>query len=61
MEDWQMLQMQKTADKLSAKEDTDERAAQSHQSPRKARKSETAGTRQEGRQHWIKVSSQTYL
>ena len=53
--------MKKTANKLPAKEGTEERAAQPHKSPRKARKSETAGIRQERRRHWIKVFSQIYL
>ena len=52
--------MKKTANKLSAKEGMDERAAQSHKGPRKAHKSKTAGIRQEG-QHCIKVFPQTYL
>lgn len=36
------LQMKKTVNKLSAKGDTDERAAQSHQSPRNEHRSEIA-------------------
>ena len=37
------LQMRKTVNKLSAKGDTDERAAQSHQSPRNEHGTEIVG------------------
>lgn len=55
-EDWQMtLQVTRAISKVSAKVNTNEGPAQSHYSPRKAHGSNVPLTRQDGRNHGIKV------